>query len=237
MVRIGDRRLAMLEALARWESPSAALGPEAFVPMAERAGLGTRLTQAVAWAALAQFARLPRRRGLRLSLNMPLPVLLDPAAPAWLGRCIAECGLAPRDLLLELTESTEVRDRAALRAALLRLRRAGLGVLLDDLGLDDPRAALLTLPFAGVKLDRALVGALPRLRRARAQAGAATRQARAAGMTVIAEGVTGAPLWRAVAALGCDLAQGYGVGRPLPGAALSAWASAWSAAGRQVGAP
>ncbi|MBU8538033.1 EAL domain-containing protein [Falsiroseomonas tokyonensis] len=230
MVRLADRRLVMVEALARWERPGAALGANAFVPLAERAGLAGLLTLAVARRAMQELAAHRAGRHIRLSFNVPLPELLRPDLPVRLLRLAAEAGLAPAEMLLELTESTEVRDRALLRRALLRLGRAGFGVLLDDLALDDGRRDLLDLPFAGVKLDRKLVLAMPHERRARAEVERVVRHARRRGMVVIAEGVTDSHVWRAIAAAGCDLAQGFGVGRPLPPAALPAWIAAWTAA-------
>jgi EAL domain-containing protein (putative c-di-GMP-specific phosphodiesterase class I) len=230
MVRLADRRPVMVEALARWERPAAALGAAEFIPMAERAGLGRALTQAVGRRAVAEL--LAQRHGLhiRLSFNIPLSELLKPDLPVWLGDLAARSGLPPADLLLELTESTAVRDRALLRRALLRLGRAGFGVMVDDLALHDGRRFLLDLPFVGVKLDRKLVVAMPGSRRARAEVEQIVRHARRRGMIVIAEGVTDTQIWRAIAAAGCDLAQGFGVGRPLPPAALPAWIAAWSAA-------
>ncbi len=231
IVRMSDGRPVMVEALARWERPAAALGAAAFVALAEQAGLAARLTLAVARRALPEFAAVRPRPRLRLSFNVPLAVLLEPDLPAWLLPVAAGAGLSAEDLLLELTESTVVRDTALLRRALLRLRRSGFRVLLDDLGLDDPRRDLLELPFAGVKLDRSLVALLPRERRARALVERLVRDSRARGRAVIAEGVTDARIWRAAAGAGCDLAQGFGVGRPLPPSALPAWISAWRSGG------
>jgi EAL domain-containing protein (putative c-di-GMP-specific phosphodiesterase class I) len=232
VVRLADRHPVLVEALARWERPGLALPAGAFVAMAEGAGLATELTLAVARRAVAELAAL-RRRPRFLSFNVPLAVLVRPELPAWLGRIVAEAGLSPADLLLELTESTEVRDVAALRRALMRLGRAGFGVLLDDLALDDRRRRLTALPFRGIKLDRSLVAALPVSRRARAQVEWAVRRAHATGGAVVAEGVTDPRIWRAAAAAGCDLAQGFGVGRPLPPGTLGAWMAAWNAAGDQ----
>lgn len=231
IVRLADRHPVLVEALARWERPSAALGAGDFVPMAERAGLARQLTLSVARRSLTELAMLRARGRIRLSFNVPLAVLLQSDLPSRLRAILVETGLAPHDLLLELTESTVVRDAALLRRALRRLARAGFGVLLDDFGLDDARRKLLTLPFAGVKLDRSLVMALPTSRRARAEVERLVRQAHRRGAVVIAEGVTDPQLWRAAAAAGCDLAQGFGVGRPLPPAALPAWIGAWRATG------
>ena len=234
MVRLADRRPVMVEALARWERPGAAVGAGDFVPLAERAGLGARLTFAVAQRAITALAAHRGRHRIRLSFNLPLSELVKPDLPVWLGRLVAESGLAPDDLLLELTESAQVRDRSVLRRALIRLSHAGFGVLLDDLSLDDGRRGLLELPFAGVKLDRSLVIAMPDDRRARGEVERIVRHARRRGMLVIAEGVTDSHVWRATAAAGCDLAQGFGVGRPLPPSALRDWIQAWRAAAMPV---
>lgn len=230
MVRLADRRPVMVEALARWERPDAAFGANEFIPLAERAGLAAQLTFAVARRAMAEMAAQSGRARLRLSFNIPLAELLKPNLPSQLRQLVKGARLTPADVLLELTESAEVRDLSLLRRALQRLGRAGFGVMLDDLALDDGRRHLLELPFTGVKLDRHLVMAMPHSRRARGEVAYIVRHARRAGMVVIAEGVTDTHIWRAVAAAGCDLAQGFGVGRPLPPAALRVWISAWKAA-------
>jgi EAL domain-containing protein (putative c-di-GMP-specific phosphodiesterase class I) len=230
IVRLADRRPVMVEALARWERPKAALGAGAFVAVAERSGLAMPLALAVARSAMEGLAAARRRLPLRLSFNVPLAVLLQADLPSRLHALLTAQGLRPEDVLLELTESTTVRDTALLRRALQRLDGSGFRVLLDDLGLDDARAPLLGLPFAGVKLDRSLIAALPRERRARAQVERLVRRSHAEGRAVIAEGVTDPLLWRAAAAAGCDLAQGFGVGRPIPPEALPAWIAAWSGA-------
>lgn len=227
IVRLADRRPVLVEALARWERPGAALPPGAFVPLAEAAGLAAELTLTVARRAMAELAAVRGRTGLRLTFNVPLAVLLRSELPCLLERMSAAAGFAPADLLLELTESTEVRDNALLHRALRRLRHHGFGVLLDDFGLDDPRRKLIGLPFAGVKLDRSLVSAMPNERRARAEVERLVAAVRQCGGAVIAEGVSDPRLWRAAAAAGCDLAQGFGVGRPLPPATLNAWIAAW----------
>lgn len=230
VVRLADRRLVGVEALARWERPGLALGAGAFVDLAERSGLAPALTLAVARRAISDFAAACGGSGIRLAFNVPLEVLLMPALPGALGAMLRQAGMRPGDILLELTESTEVRDAGLLRRALWRLGDAGFGVLLDDLGIGDARDALLDLPFAGVKLDRSLIAALPRDRRARALVERLARSAHRTGRVLIAEGVADARLWRAAASAGCDLAQGFGVGRPIPPEALPAWVAAWRGA-------
>ncbi|WP_237213137.1 EAL domain-containing protein [Falsiroseomonas oryziterrae] len=228
MVRLADRRPVAVEALARWERPELALGAGAFVPMAERAGLAGALTLEVARRAIAAFAAARGPHPLHLSFNVPLDVLLSPDLGPRLRAILDEAKLAPSRLLLELTESTHVRDAGALRRALLRLGQDGFGVLLDDFSLDDARQPLLDLPFVGIKLDRSVIAALPRERRARALVERLARHAERNGLAIVAEGISSPSLWRCVAALGCDLAQGFGVGRPMQPEALPAWVAAWS---------
>lgn len=231
VVRLSDRRPVLVEALARWERPDAAHVPSDFVGVAEEAGLAMRLTLAVVARAVGELsAAMGGRRGLRLAFNVPLAVLLQEELPTRLRQILAAVGFRPEDLLLELTENAVVRDTALLRRALHRLGRSGFAVMLDDLDIDDDRGELLDLPFAGVKLDRGLVAALPRRRRARHHVEQVVRLSRRQGRLVIAEGIADPLLWRCAAAAGCDLAQGFGVGRPIPPAALPAWISAWAGA-------
>jgi len=231
VLRIRDQRPVLLEGLARWhrcaETP---IGPDQFVPLAERSGQAKALTMAVADAAFSDLARASARLGAALSLNMPLAVLLEHDVPNWLRRLMARTRFPASALVLELTETSPVRDRTALRQALLRLNRAGVRVLVDDLGLEEDRSFLLELPFAGIKLDRHLIGAMPTSRRARAEVQRLVERAHARRMTVTAEGISDARLWRAVAAAGVDNAQGFAVSRPLPAAALPAWAATWRCA-------
>ncbi|PZW37649.1 EAL domain-containing protein (putative c-di-GMP-specific phosphodiesterase class I) [Humitalea rosea] len=228
IVRLSDGRPMLLEALARWQRLTAPLPPDAFVPLAERSGLGRALSVVVARRAAAELGAL--RPGFRqpVSINLPLGVLLEQDTVSWLGGALEGTGMVPSDLVLELTETTPIHDLPLLRRALTRLRRAGHRILLDDMALDDGRLLLLGLPFDGVKIDRDFTAALPHSHRARAAVRNIVRIAHAKGMTVTAEGVADARLWRAVASLGVDYAQGWAVGRPLPAPALGAWLSSWS---------
>jgi len=228
VVSIADRRPVLLEGLARWHRRNdAPVGPDQFVPLAERSGQAQALAMAVSAAAFGELSAAPARIGAALSLNLPLAVLLERDVLGWLRRLMRHTGFPLSALTLELTETTPVRDRSALRRALWRLQRAGVPVLIDDMGLEEDRAALLDLPFAGIKLDRHLVAAMPHQRRARAEVERLTALAHARRMSVTAEGISNAHLWRSVAAAGVDNAQGYAVSRPLPAAALPAWGMAW----------
>lgn len=228
IVRLSDGRPLMLEALARWQRLTVPLPPDAFVPLAERSGLGRLLSKVVARRAADEMGRRSPGERLPVSINLPLAVLLEQDAVAWLRRAMQGTGMAPADLTLELTETTPVRDPTALRRALTRLRQAGHRILLDDLSLDDGRLLLMDLPFDGVKLDRDFTEALPHSHRARAAVRRIVRLAHARGMTVTAEGVADARLWRSAVSLGVDYAQGWAVARPLPAPAIGAWLASWA---------
>ncbi|SHK15602.1 EAL domain, c-di-GMP-specific phosphodiesterase class I (or its enzymatically inactive variant) [Roseomonas rosea] len=237
IVRMSDGAPVALEGLVRWLRPdgpqgATALGPDAFVPMAERGGLANPLARAVAHMAAAEMRALHPHLVLPVTINLPLEVVLRHDTAPWLERLCHEERLRPRGLGIELTETSPVRDAIALRRAVLRLRQAGHPVWVDDMSLEENRDLLFDLPFTGIKLDRFLVGAIPHSHRARAEVRRLIGLAHERGMIVTAEGVTSAPLWRALALAGADNAQGYAVGRPLPASALPAWNAAWRRSGR-----
>ncbi|WP_160299855.1 EAL domain-containing protein [Belnapia sp. F-4-1] len=227
VVRFADRRPVMVEALARWHKPPTLISPDRFVPLAESSGLVRALSMLVATRAAAELAPLWQRLRLNVSVNLPLGQLLLPDLPAWLHRALRAGGLHPRQVALELTETTEVRDRSALRRALLRLREARHRVLLDDIVLDDERSWLFGLPFAALKLDRSLVEQLPGDAHVRREVRRMVRLAESSGKQVIAEGVSDQRIWQVVRGLGVHHAQGYLVSRPLPAEALARWHGQW----------
>ncbi|MDO9706740.1 EAL domain-containing protein [Paracraurococcus lichenis] len=227
VVRLADRRPVMVEALARWHRAEAPVPPDSFVPLAEREGLARSLSIIVAGHAVSDMARLWPRLRLGVSLNLPLELMLEGDLQSWLGRALWHGGLAPRQVALELTETTPVRDLARLHRRLLRLRRAGYRVLLDDVIPGDGRERLHRLPFAGLKLDRSLVQRLPTEAQSRQEVRRLARRAAQRGQAVVAEGVSDQRIWRELRALGVHFAQGFAVGRPLPATALSGWSARW----------
>jgi EAL domain-containing protein (putative c-di-GMP-specific phosphodiesterase class I) len=223
ILRLQDRKLVMVEALARWRSEPVALGAGSFVPHMERAGLARLLAGAVIRIAARDLMRLPALGALRVSVNLPVEEVLKPDLTAWLGAQLRRSRLPRARLAIELTETSPVRDFARMHRALRRLRAAGHEVLIDDFALDDRRRRLLRLPFTGVKLDKSLVQAAGRSARARQQ----VRRIARVGMTVTAEGISSRPLWSLLRRLGAHRGQGFWMARPLPLAALPAWAARW----------
>lgn len=219
-------RMVMVEALARWASEPVALTPGNFIPAMERMGLGKALAGAVARMSARDIAGLRLRPEIGVSVNLSVAEFSAAGVVGWLGRQLSQARLPRRRLAIELTETSPVVDRARLGRSLRQLRAAGHDVMLDDYVLDDPRHALLRLPFSGVKLDRSLVQQLPHAARARQAVRALARSS----LTLTAEGVSSPNVWRGLRHLGVSRVQGFLVARPLPIAALPAWARKWRAA-------
>jgi EAL domain-containing protein (putative c-di-GMP-specific phosphodiesterase class I) len=230
IVRIADRRPVGLEALARLNHPErGTLLPDRFVPQIEDAGLAAELTGLVSARAFADLAGpFLTERGLRMSVNFPLDVLLQPAALDRLEEQRIAAGLAADLIIIELTESRPVDDIPMLRRSLERLRGLGYGAAIDDVGPAVPRLApLLDLPFTSLKLDKELVQQVNDSPDIRAFLAEAIIQAKAHGLTVVAEGVETDAIWNQMRDLGADEVQGFLAARPLPVAAVPIWWDAW----------
>jgi len=229
MIRIADRQPVMVEALARWSPGWPPIAPDLFLPLAAESGLMRPLSMSVARSAVREIAPLRQRLRIGVTVNLPLDLLHQRDLAAWLGQALGRAAMRPEDLSLELTEHAEVLDRGALDRALVRLRQAGHGVFLDDILVDDPRARLFDLPFAGLKLDRSLVTALPGSARVRQALRRMVRAAHANGQVLVAEGVSEPGQLRLLRELGVDWAQGFLIARPLPANALLSWSELWRA--------
>ncbi|KAB7770154.1 EAL domain-containing response regulator [Xanthomonas maliensis] len=220
-----DGRLRGVEALARWRRPQGdMIGPDRFIPLAEREGLIHALTQQVVDKAIKQLVDW-RGEGLHLTLALNLsPTLLGEAdfLEQLCGK-LAEHGLTPADLVLELTESALVEPANAL-SMLARLRLHGFGLSIDDYGTGfSSLQRLASIPFTELKLDRSFVHAAHRSRSQRTVLESTLELAHRLELTAVAEGVETPDDWRLLRDLGCDLAQGYLMASPMPGPMLSDW--------------
>jgi EAL domain-containing protein (putative c-di-GMP-specific phosphodiesterase class I) len=232
IVRLSDRLPVGLEVLARLEHPRhGTVRPDLFVPKIEAAGLAWDLTRIMFDRACTDWAEgaLPNL-DLSLAINVPLDVLLMPAALEALEDRRAACGLSARNVVIELTESREVERVDEIAAAISRLRALGYGVAIDDVGpkIRDHRP-LLDLPFTMLKLDKELVRDPAPTPASREFLAATIAAARRADLTVVAEGVETKEIWASMRQAGVDQAQGYLVARPLPARAVGPWHDDWCA--------
>jgi EAL domain-containing protein (putative c-di-GMP-specific phosphodiesterase class I) len=230
IVRLADSRPVALEVLARLHHPLlGVLPPSRFIPSVETAGLSRRLTEVVLARAFADWSA-EHIAGLNVGLafNFPADVLSSDAALSRLEMLRAGAGIPAARVTIELTESDPLADPAELARAAVRLRALGYAIAIDDISREmHGHRALLGLGFTALKLDKALVeDALSDPSSAdfiRYLIG----EARAADMSVTAEGVADAAVWRVMEGLGVDLAQGYLVSEPLTAVEVAGWHRDW----------
>jgi diguanylate cyclase (GGDEF)-like protein len=215
-----------VEALVRWIHPERGMvPPDEFIPLAEQTGVIKPLTALVLDAALAQ-CRAWRDSGLGLTVAVNLSVrnLLDAHLPEAIGELLSRHELPPSALELEITESTIVADQVRALDVLTRLNGMGIGLSVDDFGTGYSSLAYLKdLPVSELKIDRKFVNNMTEDGDDAFIVRSTIDLGRNLGLQVVAEGVETEAVWDQLAALGCDLAQGYYLTRPLPADELTAW--------------
>jgi diguanylate cyclase (GGDEF)-like protein len=208
-----------VEALARWEHPRLGLvGPTEFVPIAEQTGLITPLTSYVLDLALRQ-VRAWKDRGQELSVavNLSARSFLDAQLALEIPRLLAKYDVDARLLELEITESMLMIDPGRAQATLERLSRIGLTLSVDDFGTGySSLANLKRLPVDVIKIDKSFVIDMAIDASDAAIVRSTIDLAHNLGLRVVAEGVESHQAWTRLVELGCDLAQGFYVSRPLP---------------------
>ena len=207
-------RIAGVEALARWDEVDC---PEQLFARAEAVGLSERLSRAIQRKALRTFSswRGPLS-GLRLSINL-LPSDLDRLGyEQWLLAEIADVGLQPEQVTVEIVESSLMEDRLEVAGRLARLRAAGIRIAIDDFGTGySSLAYLASLPLDAIKIDRAMIADIVGGSRDRIIVKAMIRLARELGLKVIVEGVENPAQLHLLEDWGCDLYQGFLGAAPL----------------------
>ena len=219
-----------VEALVRWEHPARGLlAPADFIPLAEATGLVVELGEWVLRTACTAVAAWPGN--LSVGVNLAPGQLAVPGFGVVLRSVLADTGLAPGRLVLEVTESALVDDDGAL-ATLRGLHRLGVRLALDDFGTGYSSLTYLKrFPVDAIKVDRSFVAGLGRDRDDDAIVASVVSLARSIGKTVVAEGVeTGCQL-AALRALGVEQAQGFLWSPALPEAELRAWLGQHAPAG------
>lgn len=226
IVKCDTRQLVGAECLVRWRHPRRGLLPPGdFVPRAERSGLIVPLSDWVMREALAMSARLQEAgQPLRLSVNVSRRAMVEPGFADAISRYLAEHSLPVDRLMLEITEETLMLDEPGSRAVMQQLRHAGIGVAIDDFGTGYSQLAYLkSLPVGQIKIDKSFVRDVTTSQTDFAIVRALVELSHALGIQVVAEGIEQEAQANTLAGLGCDLIQGYLVGRPMPLDAFLAW--------------
>lgn len=207
-----------VEGLARWDHPDRGiLGPADFMAAIELGGLAERLDL---WAleSIAEMHGLVTRAGepLQLSLNMTADGLRSARLVPRLRRLSETGGFDLRNLKIEVSERDVQEEILTLQPVLQQLRDLGVGISLDDFGTGfSSLTRLRELPFTEVKMDRTFVSRVTEDPANEAIVRSTVELSRALGLQVVAEGVEEEATSRAVAAMGCTMAQGYYFGRPM----------------------
>lgn len=222
-----DMRLGVpcgAEALIRWNHPTRGpIAPDAFILQAERAGRIDALTYWVVDEAItAALALNARGQHFQMSINLSAQMVDKPSLVANFAEIVRRRNIDARLLTVEVTETSSVRNRPAAVQNLSQLRAMGFRLSIDDFGTGEASLAYLAdLPSDELKLDRRFVSKLLTHDRERHIIRSTIGLAHALGQTVVAEGIEDEATYRALMELGCDVGQGYFLGRPQPFAEFS----------------
>lgn len=215
-----------VEALVRWQHPTRGLlEPAEFLHLLDEVGLTAELTHIVFQLALDQAVTWWRAGSLlSVAVNVSAGMAADDRLPDYVLALLAERKLPPAALQVEITEDFLRADRTRAGAVLSRLREHGVRIAVDDFGTGYRSLShLRDWPIDLLKLDVPSVADVGRDPHAAALVASTIQMAHSLGLQLVAEGVGDAPSLLALTRLGCDQAQGYYLGRPMPSADLMAW--------------
>jgi diguanylate cyclase (GGDEF)-like protein/PAS domain S-box-containing protein len=236
LVRLDTGAVEGVEALVRWQHPERGLlAPDTFLSVAEETGQLIPMTR---WLLHETCSRAARWSSSGLRLRMAVNISARHFATETLVRdvrsALRESGLPPEQLTLELTETSLAEDPARAEDQLSVLRSFGVRVAIDDFGTGwSSLAQLLALPIGTLKIDRSLLTAAERASGPGTEdvLSAIVALTRSLGIRSVAEGVETPEHLRRVRQAGCDFAQGWLLGQPMPADQLPEWVRAVQAAG------
>lgn len=230
-VEMSTGRVVGVEALVRWNSPTRGLlAPGAFLDAIETLGLMDAMT----WVVLAQASAVTnhwQKQGLLLfvSVNLSLTSLERVDLADRILDVVTKQGLDAASVILEVTESAVMNSIGPSLENLTRLRLHGFGLSIDDYGTGySSLQQLARVPFTELKIDQSFVNEMVDRETMRIVVESSLDIARRLEMKVTAEGVETVEQWDLLRDMGCDIAQGYLIAKPMPADAIPLWASSWS---------
>jgi EAL domain-containing protein (putative c-di-GMP-specific phosphodiesterase class I) len=226
LVNMTDRAPVAVEALLRWSHPTLGnISPAEFIPLAERASVLPDLSCWVLSQAITQLGEW-QRAGLdfEVAVNLSAADFADGGLPARVLALLGQHQVPATRLLLEVTESAIMREPQLAAQVMQQLRTAGVRFAIDDFGTGHSSLAQLhALPVDELKIDRAFVMNLDRSASNLAIVRTTIELGHSLGLKVVAEGIETPDVWAALLRLGCDIAQGYYISRPMPATEVAGW--------------
>jgi diguanylate cyclase (GGDEF)-like protein len=209
-------RTICCEALLRWRHPERGLVPPLdFIPFAEQTGLIIPIGRWALQQACMDALTWPKH--ISVAVNLSAAQVIVDNLPAEIQEILAQTGLAPDRLELEVTESLLLNDEPATRETLLRMRDMGVRIALDDFGTGYASLGYLRrFPFDKLKIDQVFVREITDRQASTAIVRAVASMAKSLDMTAVAEGVETETHLARVAAAGCTQVQGYLFSKPVP---------------------
>jgi diguanylate cyclase (GGDEF)-like protein/PAS domain S-box-containing protein len=214
------------EVLLRWNHPQRGqIPPSVFVPIAERTGLIRTVTDWLFERALAQVhAWRDAGAPIHIAVNISAKSLLDQALPSKVHAMLTKWDVDPRFLKIEITESSIMADPAHALAVMSMLQSMGVRLSVDDFGTGySSLTHLRQLPIDEIKIDKSFVSTMTTNEADAAIVRTVIDLGHNLGKQVCAEGVEDEATWNMLRDLGCDLAQGFWISRPVNGTELMEW--------------
>lgn len=226
-IELATGAVAGVEALIRWQHPARGpVSPAELLPVAERSGLMSELTDWVLDRALADLAQL-RAGGhplLRVSVNVSAITLVDVRLATRIGAALTRHGVPPEALTVEVTEDAVMADHRRAREVLGQIAALGVEISIDDFGTGHSSLGQLRhVPADELKIDRRFVSGMTADPLDEEIVRLVVALGRRMGLRVVAEGIETDGQELMLRRLGCDLVQGFGVGRPLGASDLARW--------------
>jgi EAL domain-containing protein (putative c-di-GMP-specific phosphodiesterase class I)/FixJ family two-component response regulator len=217
--------LAGLEALVRWQHPDKGMVmPDSFIPLFEETGLIDELTVQVFDQSLEWFASAFPGTNVHLSLNLSAKSLVDIHLADHLASLCQQFQVAPERIVLELTETCAMIDPILSLDLMTRIRMKGFQLSIDDFGTGySSMIQLVRLPFSEIKVDKSFVMFAKQTKESLTVIKSIVELGHSLGLLATAEGVDDLSTLNYLNTLGCDLAQGYFIARPMPGEAARSW--------------
>lgn len=229
-VSVVDGRFVGVETLVRWQHPSDGLiAPDSFIDIAEEHGLIDALTRHVFATAMAD-ANIWRCQGLSpsVAVNISMDNLASLDFTDFIVNETAAAGLAPADVILEVTESRLMNNPVIVLEVLTRLRLKRFNLSIDDFGTGNSMLEhLRDIPCNELKMDKSFVCGASGDATIGTILKASNQMAKQLGMRFVAEGIEDEQDWQYLQRIGGDIAQGYFIAKPMPASDLPAWIKHW----------